>query len=130
MNCFTTKTYGKWLSLLSITLQGCTSFRRLTFHSVHCQPQPRLPTQECFHSFHYANSNPPFHSAPPLAFPLAIRNSKPKREAPFHPTPLSILHSVTTLAFPNPISSMPLRYSLPRKLKNPPSKKVDLKELL
>ena len=58
-----------------------------------------------------------FIPLPPWLSPLAIRNSKPKREAPFHPTPLSILHSVTTLVFPTPISSMPLRYSLPRKIK-------------
>jgi hypothetical protein len=41
-----------------------------------------------------------------LAFPPTTRNSKPKREAPFHPNPSAPLHSVTTLAFPNSINSM------------------------
>ena len=66
MNCFTAKACGRWLPLLSITLQGCTSFRHLTpvrlladFIPFTVSLQPRLPTQECFHSFHYAQANPP-----------------------------------------------------------------------
>ena len=63
--------------------------------------QPRQPTQECFHSFHFAHANPPFHSAPLWLFHPTFRNSKPKREASFHPTQFAPLHSVTTLAFPH-----------------------------
>jgi hypothetical protein len=64
MNCFTAKACVRWLPLLSITLQGCTPFRHLSFHSVHCQPPASAPTQECFHSFHSAQADPPFHFAP------------------------------------------------------------------
>lgn len=42
----------------------------------------------------------------PLAFPPTTRNSKPKGEASFHPTPFALLHSVTTLVFPNPINGL------------------------
>jgi len=68
--------------------------------------QPRLPTQECFHSFHSAQANPQFHSAPLWLSLPTFRNSKPKLEAIFHPSQFSTLHSVTNLAFPNPISGM------------------------
>ena len=101
LNCLSANACGRRLSLHFIALQGCTSFHHLTFHSVHCQPPPRLPTQECFHSFHCAHAYPPFHSAPLwLSYPT-FRNSKPKREATFHPPQFAPLHSVTTLAFPH-----------------------------
>ncbi len=92
MNCFTSKTCGRWLPLLSITLQGCTSFRHLSLHSVHCQPPASAPTQECFHSFHCSHASPPFHCAPLwLSYPT-FQNSKPKREAPFHPPQFAAFH--------------------------------------
>ena len=71
INCLTAKACGRWLPLLYITLQGCTSLRHLSPVRPRAgsipfivSPQPRLPTQECFHSFHCAHAYPPFHSAP------------------------------------------------------------------
>jgi len=101
MNCFTAKACGRWLPLLSITLQGCTSFRHLTFHSVHCQPPASATHARVLPSFHCAHANPPYHSAPLWLFHPTFRNSKPKREAAFHPTQFAAFHSVTTLAFPH-----------------------------
>jgi hypothetical protein len=107
INCFTAKACGRWLSLLSITLKGCTSFRHLSLHSVHCQPPasatharvlPFIPLRSC---------HPVVSFRSPLASLPTSRNSNPKREAPFHPTPFATFHSVTTLAFPNPINGMP-----------------------
>ena len=106
MNCFTPKACGRWLPLLSITLQGCISFRYLSLHSIHCQPPASATPARVLHSFHFAQANPPFHCAPLWLSCPTFQNSKPKREAPFHPTQFATLHSVTTLAFPNPISSM------------------------
>lgn len=106
MNCFTAKACGRWLPLLSITLQGCTSFRHLTFHSVHCHPPASATLARMLPSFHCTQANPQFHSAPLWLFQPTFRNSKPKREAAFHPTQFVTLHSVTTLAFPVPVSGM------------------------
>ena len=85
MNCLTAKACGRWLPLLSITLQGCTSFRHLTFHSVHCLPPASATHARVLPSFHCAHANPPYHSAPLWLFHPTFRNSKPKREAAFHP---------------------------------------------
>jgi len=117
MNCLTAKACSRWLPLLSITLQGCTSFRPFRYIPFIVSPQPRLPTQECFHSFHSAQANPPFHSAPLWLSCPTIQNSKPKRKAPFHPTQLATLHSVTTLAFPHANQRYALRSVHPRKPK-------------
>ena len=106
MNCLTAKACGRWLPLLSITLQGCTSFRHLTFHSVHCHPPASATLARMLPSFHCTQANPQFHSAPLWLFQPTFRNSKPKREAAFHQIPFAPLHSVTTLALPNPISGM------------------------
>jgi len=106
MNCFTAKACGQWLPLLSITLKGCTSFRHLSLHSIHCQPPasttharvfPFIPLRSCLSSVSFRS---------PLTFLPTIQNSKSKRVAAFHPHQFATLHSVTTLAFPNPISSM------------------------
>jgi hypothetical protein len=106
MNCFTAKACGRWLPLLSITLQGCTSFRHLTFHSVHCQPPASVTHARVLPSFHCAQANPQFHSAPLWLVHPTFQNSNPKREAALHPSQFATLHSVTTLAFPSPISGM------------------------
>jgi len=71
------------------------------------------------HSFHLAQGKPPFHSAPLWLSHRAIRNSKPKREAPFHPPQFATLHSVTTLAFPYPIRGMSCDNGYPEKPKAP-----------
>ena len=54
----------------------------------------------------YSSGQPAVSFRSPLAFPPTTRNTKPKREATFHPPQFTTLHSVTTLAFPNPISGM------------------------
>ncbi len=71
MNCFTAKACGRWLPLLSITLQGCTSSATFRYIPFIVSPQPRLLVQACFHSFHCAQASPLFHciQSPPLLFP-------------------------------------------------------------
>ena len=118
MNCFTAKASGRWLPLLSITLQGCTSFRHLSLHSVHCQPPASATHARVLASFHFAQANPPFHSAPFWLPNHTFRNSKPKREAPFHPSQFATFHSVITLAFPNPIIVMPCEVFTPENPKH------------
>ena len=113
INCLAANTCGLCLSLLSITLQGCTSFRHLSFHSVHCLPQasatrarvlPFIPLRSCLPAVSFRS---------PLASLPTSFNSKPKREAPFHPTQFATLYSVTTLAFPNPASGITCRLFAP-----------------
>ncbi|MDP3643151.1 MAG: hypothetical protein Q8S54_08175 [Bacteroidota bacterium] len=101
MHCLTAKACGRWLPLLSITLQGCTSFRHLSFHSVHCQPPASATHARVLPFIPFRSGQPsvPFRS--PLAFLPTTRNSKPKWEAPFHPPQIATLHSVITLAFPH-----------------------------
>jgi len=53
----------------------------------------------------------------PLALQPTTRNSKPKREASFHPTQFATLHSVTTLAFPHANQRYALRRVCPGKQK-------------
>ena len=53
----------------------------------------------------------------PLAFQPTTRNSKPKREATFHPSQFATLHSVTTLAFPHANQRYALRRVCPGKQK-------------
>ena len=64
MNCFTAKACSQRLPLLSITLQGYTSFRRHSLHSVHFQPPASAIHARVLPLFHYAQANPPFYSAP------------------------------------------------------------------
>ena len=117
MYCLAAKACGQWLPLLSVTLQGCTSFRHLPFHSVHCQQPasatharvfPFIPLRSCLSSVSFRS---------PLTFLPTIQNSKPKREAPFHPPQFTTLHSVTTLAFPYPGVRMPCGRVCPGKPK-------------
>ena len=91
------------------TLHARAALRSATFRYIPFifSLQPRLPTQECFHSFHYAYANPPFHSAP-----LWLSNSHSgtqSQSGKLHSTPSQFapLHSVITLAFPNPDICMP-----------------------
>jgi hypothetical protein len=108
LNCFMAKACGRWLPPLSITLQGYTSLHHLSFHSVHCHPPasattlarvlPFIPFRSCLPTVSFRSL---------LASPDHRPELKPKREAPFNPTPFVTFHSVTTLAFPDPISGMP-----------------------
>ena len=107
MNYLSANACGRRLSLYFIALQGCTSFHHLTFHSVHCLPPASATHARVFPSFHCAQPNPPFHSAPLWLFLLTTQIAHPKREASFHPTPFATFHLVITLAFPNPMISMP-----------------------
>ncbi len=103
--------------------------RRLSLH-FHCTtgldfvPQPYVPFRSSsapasatharvFLSFHCAQANPSFYSAPLWPFFPTIQITQPKRETSFHPPQFSTLHSVTTLAFPNPISGMPCEVFTP-----------------
>ena len=103
----TAKACGRWLPLLSITLQGCTSFRHLSFHFVHCQSPASATHARVLPFIPFRSGQPAVSFRSPLAFHPTNRNSKPKREAPFNPTQFATLHSVTTLAFPMPSSGMP-----------------------
>ncbi len=111
MNCLTAKACGRGLPLLSIGLQGCTSFRHLSLHSVHCQPPasatharalPFIPLRSCLPSVSFRS---------PLAFLPMSRNTKPKRQATFHALRFAICHSVTTLAFPTQLAICPAKCS-------------------
>ena len=64
LNCLSANACGRRLSLHFIALQGCTSFHHLTFHSVHCQSPASATHARVFPSFHCAQANPLFHSAP------------------------------------------------------------------
>ncbi len=86
MNCLSANACGRMLSLHCITLQGCTSFHHLSFHS-----------------------------APLWLFLHTLQITQPKREASLHSTPSAKFHSVVTLAFPNPVSGMPNRIVCSRK---------------
>lgn len=84
MSCLLANACGRRLSLHFITLQGCTSFHLLTFHSFHCQPPTSATQPRVSPSFHCAQANPPFHSAHLRLFLLTIHITQPKREASFH----------------------------------------------
>ena len=78
-------TCGQWLPLHAISLQGCTSFRLLTFHSVHCLPSASVTHDK-------SGSFPPFLRFPPnsIRFPgfpkPAIPKTKPGTSfISFHP---------------------------------------------
>jgi hypothetical protein len=101
MNCFTAKACSRWLPLLCITLQGCTSFRHLSLHSVHCQPPASATHARVLPFIPFRLGQPAVSFRSPLASPTTTRYSKPKRETPFHPTQFASFHSVTTLAFPH-----------------------------
>ena len=118
MYCFTAKACGRWLPLLSITLHGCTSFCHLSLHSVHCQPQPRLPMQECSHSFHSAQANPPFHSAPLWLYnPQSGTQSQNGKLHYIHPNSIHCIQS-PPLLFSTQSAVCPAKYS-PLNTKNP-----------
>ncbi len=118
MNCFTAKACGRWLPLLFITLQGYTSFRHLSLHSVHCQPPASATHARVLPFIPFRSGQPAVSFRSPLALQPTIRNSKPKREVPFHPTQFAPLHSVTTLAFPHANQRYALRYCPPLKTKS------------
>jgi len=113
MYCFTAKPAAggfRFSPLHSRAALRSATFRSIPFIVI---PQPRLPTQECFHSFHSAQVQPTVSLRSPLAFQPTSQNLKPKREAPFHPTQFATLHSVNTLAFPNANQRYTLRYCSP-----------------
>ena len=73
MNCLTAYACGPWLSLLFITLQGYTSFRHLTFQSVHCQPPASTTRARVLPSFHSIHA---CRRSIPLPFGCHVTQSK------------------------------------------------------
>jgi len=115
MYCFTANASGRWLPLLSITLQELhfvsppfVSFRLLSAPALatHARVLPFIPLRSC---------QPAVSFRSPLASLPTTRNSKPKREAPFHPTQFATFHSVITLAFPHANQRYALRSVCPEK---------------
>ncbi len=106
MNCFTAKACGRWLPLHSITLQGYTPFRHLPLPSVHCQPPASAPTQECFHSFHFAHVYSLFHSVPLWLY--SPHSDTQSQNGKLHSTQPNSLLSIQSppLLFPMPTSGM------------------------
>jgi hypothetical protein len=86
------------------------TFRLITFIVRH---KPRQPMQECFHSFHFAQAYPPFHSAPLwLSFPPAGTQSQNEK---LHSTLFKSLPCIQSppLLFPMPTSGMPCEVFTP-----------------
>jgi len=107
MNYLTAKACGRWLPLLSITLQGCTSFRHLTFHSVHCHPPASATLARMLPSFHCTQANPQFHSAPLWLFsPQPETQSQNEK---LHSTQSHSLHCIQSppLLFPTQLAVCP-----------------------
>ena len=73
MNCLTAYACGPWLSLLFITLQDYTSFRHLTFQSVHCQPPASTTRARVLPSFHSIHA---CRRSIPLPFGCHVTQSK------------------------------------------------------
>ena len=78
MNCFTAKACGRWLPLLSITLQGYTSFRHLSFHSVHCQPPASATLARVLPFIPFRSCLPAVSRRSPLAFRSHVSKLKAK----------------------------------------------------
>jgi len=87
MNCFTANACGRCFRFTSLHFRSYTSFRHLTFHSVHCQPQPWQPTQECLlHSIALM----PAHSFIPLPFGFPTHNPQLEAKTGSYIPPLPI----------------------------------------
>jgi len=92
MNCFTAKACGRWLPLLSITLQDCTSFRHLPFHSVHCQPPASATRARVLPSFHCSQETRGFI---PLPFGFSTPHSGTQSQnGKLHSTQSHSLHCI------------------------------------
>lgn len=78
MNCFTAKVCGRWLPLLSITLQGCTSLRHLSLHSVHCQPSASATHARVLPFIPFRSGLPSVSFRSPLAFLSHVPELKAK----------------------------------------------------
>lgn len=107
-------TCGRRLPFHYTTLQGYISFRHLSFHFAHCQPQPRQPTQKCLHSLHFAQASSSVTFRLTLAVQPTPRTSQPKCEAPCHPFPFRSMSFSRHLCFCQPCQRYALRYCLPR----------------
>jgi hypothetical protein len=101
MNCFTAKACGRWLPLLYITLQGCTSFRHLSLHSVHCQPPTSATHARVLPFIPFRSGRPSVSFRSPLAFLSLVPELKAKTGSYIPSNQFAPLHSVTTLAFPH-----------------------------
>ena len=104
MNCLRPKpaASGFRFSPLHFKATLCSAtFRSIPFIVI---LKPRLLMQECFQFIPLRSYQPSVSFRSPLAFPPTTRNSKPKREAPFHSPQFATLHSVLTLAFSNTIN--------------------------
>jgi hypothetical protein len=89
-------------------LHSRATLRFATFRSIPFIVSPSLGNPRKSASFIPLRSCQPAVSfRSPLASLPTSQNSKPKREATFHPSQFATFHSVITLAFPNPISGMP-----------------------
>src|SRR5665648_42705 len=88
MNCFTAKACGRRLPLLSITLQGYTSFRHLTFHSVHCQPPASATHARVLPFIPLRSGQPTVSFRSPLAFLSHVPELKAKSGSCIPPTPI------------------------------------------
>lgn len=103
MKCFTAKACGRGFRFSPFYFR--TALRSAIFRSIPFIVSPILGyprMSDFFISFRSGRPTVSFRST--LALQSTARNSKPKREAPFHPTQLATLHSVTTFAFPIPTS--------------------------
>ena len=91
-------TCGQWLPLLAISLQGCTSFRHLTFHSVHCLPSASVTHDKSGPFPPFCDFQPDSISHAP-AFPNLQSPRRSREQAPFHPTLSRHSGTGTTLVF-------------------------------
>ena len=88
MNCFTAKACGRWLPLLSITLQGYTSFRHLSLHSVHCQPPTSATQARVLPFIPFRSGQPAVSFRSPLAFLSHFPKLKAKTGSSISPLPI------------------------------------------
>jgi len=105
MNCYTANASGRCFRFTSLHFRSYTSFRHLSFHSVHCQPQPWQPTQECFLHSIMLIPNRRFISLP-FGFPIP-QSSTQSQNGKLHSTPHNSLLSIQSphLLFP-PLTSV------------------------
>ena len=117
MKCFTANASGRCFRFSSLHFRSYTSFRHLTFHSVHCQPPASATHARVPPSFHFAQAYPPFHYAPLwLPYPQPETRSQ---NGKLHSTPPNSLHCIQSppLLFPMPTSGMPCGRVSPEKPK-------------
>jgi hypothetical protein len=108
MICFTANACGRRLPLLTITLQGYTSFRHFPFHSVHCQSPASATHARVSPSFHCAHDILSFHSAPLWLFhPQPGTQIQNRKLHSTQPTSLHYIQSIPLL-FPTQSAICPV----------------------